>query len=321
MTQHTPKELFDKGFITDEQFKKIDLITSGKIVSVFYELRSLLYLGVMLFTAGAGILIYQNIGELGHLAAIIALSLITIVCFWYVYQKAANYSNDRVTAPTPYYDYVLLLGSLLFISVQGYLQFQFGILTENLGFSTLITSAFFFYIAYRYDHAGILSLAITALASFWSISISPQKWYSGDFFSGSHLYITAIIFGSTLGAITMLLDRKMIKKHFTFTYLNFCTLIFFAGAMVGLFEEEWWGIYLLLILAGCAFAWYVARWKKSFLFLLYAFVAAYIGTTYLLAKTILSSGDVIEIWFLYSFASCAGFVYFIVKYKNFFARE
>jgi hypothetical protein len=243
------------------------------------------------------------------------------VCFWYVYQKSLDYSNDQVTAPTPYYDYVLLLGCLLFISVQGYLQFQFGILNENLGISTLITAAFFFFIAYRYDHAGILSLAITALASFWSISISPQKWYSGDFFSGSHLYLTAIVFGSVLGAIAMFLDRKAIKKHFTFTYLNFCTLIFFVGAMTGLFEEDWYGIYLLLIYAGCAFAYYVAKWKRSFLFLLYAFLAAYIGTTYLFAKTVLSSGDVIEIWFLYSFASCGGFVYFIVKYKNFFTRE
>ena len=321
MTQQTPKELFDKGIITEEQFNKIDLITSGKIVSVFYELRSLLYLGVMLFTAGAGILIYQNIGELGHIAAIIALCVLTLACFWYAIIKGAGYSNGPIKAPTPYYDYVLLLGCLLFISVQGYLQFQFGILDDNLGWSTLITAGLFFYIAYRYDHTGILSLGITALASFWSISVSPQKWYQGDFFSGSHLYITAIVFGSVLAAIAVLLDKRLIKQHFTFTYLNFYTLIFFVGAMTGLFDSDMYGIYVLLIYAGCAFAWYVARWKRSFMFLLYAFVAAYIGTTFLLAETIFSSGDAISLWFLYSIASCGGFVYFIIKYKNFFARE
>src|SRR6478609_2131541 len=321
MTNETPQELFNKGIITEDQFKKIDLITSGKVVSVFYELRSLLYLGVMLFTAGAGILIYQNIGELGHIAAIIALCLLTLVCFWYAIKEGAEYSNGPIKAPTPYYDYVLLLGCLLFISVQGYLQFQFGILDDNLGWSTLISAALFLYIAYRYDHTGILSLGITALASFWSISVSPQKWYKGDFFSGSHLYITAIVFGSVLAAIAVLLDKRTIKQHFTFTYLNFCTLIFFVGTMTGLFDSDVYGIYLLFIYAGCAFAWYVARWKRSFMFLLYAFVAAYIGTTFLLAKTIFSSGDAISLWFLYSIASCGGFVYFIIKYKNFFARE
>ena len=74
MTRETPKELFDEGFINEEQFDRIDLITSGKIVSVFYELRSLLYLGVLLFTTGVGLLIYQNIGDVGHILAIIALS-------------------------------------------------------------------------------------------------------------------------------------------------------------------------------------------------------------------------------------------------------
>ena len=129
-----------------------------------------------------------------------------------------------------------------------------------------------------------------------------------------------IIFSIIVTSIALLLDRKSIKKHFTFTYLNFCMLIFFAATIVGLFEDEdWYGIYLLMIYAGCAFTYYMARLKKSFLFLLYAFVAAYIGTTYLLFETILS--EAYMLWFYYSMASCGGFIYFIIKYKNYFTRE
>jgi hypothetical protein len=73
--------------------------------------------------------------------------------------------------PSSYFDYIVLLGCLLLISVQGYLQFQFNVLAENLGASTLLTAVIFFLAAYRFDHAGVLSLAITAFASFWSISI------------------------------------------------------------------------------------------------------------------------------------------------------
>jgi len=280
MTKEIPRKLFDQGFINEDQYSKIHLITSGKIVSVFYELRSLLYLGVLLFTTGAGILIYKNIGELGHIISIVALILLTIACFWYVFKKTPAYSNSPVISPTPYFDYIVLLGALLFISVQGYLQFQFGIFDENLGVGTLVTSAFFFYIAYKFDHVGILSLAITALASFWSISISPQKWYSGNFLSSSNLHNTAIIFSIVVAAVSLGLDKKAIKTHFTFTYLNFCSLIFFIGAIAGLFIGNLWGVYLLLIYGGCVFTFYVARWKKSFLFLIYAFISAYIGTTY-----------------------------------------
>ena len=319
MTNEILNDLFKKGFVTEDQHKKLNVITSGQLVSVFYELRSLLYLGVMLFTAGMGILIYENIGDLGHIISIIALCILTIICFAYAFKHAVAYTNAQVKSPTPYFDYVLLMGSLLFISIQGYLQFQYGILTHALEYSTLITAALFFYIAYRFDHLGILSLAITALASFWSISLSPQKWYSGDFFSNSSLHIIAIIFSVVVTGIALLLDRQAIKKHFTFTYLNFCTLIFFVATMVGLFDDGPYGIYLLLIYGGCVFTYYMARWKKSFLFLLYAFIAAYIGTTFFLADTVLKDG--IEIWFFYSIASCGGFIYFIIKFKNYFTRE
>lgn len=319
MTNEIPKDLFQKNFITEDQYKKIDLITSGKVVSVFYELRSLLYLGVMLLSTGAGILIYENIGEIGHIISICALSILMLVCFWYSFKHVGAYTNEQVKSPTPYYDYVLLLGSLLFISVQGYLQFQYGILDEYLQYSTLITAAVFFYITYRFDHIGILSLAITALASFWSLSISPQKWYSGDFFSSSDLHITGIIFSMAVTGVAMLLDWKSIKKHFTFTYLNFCMLIFFVSNMVGLFDERQYGIYLILIYAGCVFTFLMAKWKKSFLFLLYAFIAAYIGTTFLLFDTIFS--ELYELWFYYSILSCGGFIYFIIKHKNYFARQ
>src|SRR6478736_7020634 len=317
MTRQTPQELLEKGLITQEQFQKIEPIVSGKIVSVFYELRTLLYLGVMLFTTGAGILVYQNIGSLGHLISIIALTILMLGCFWYVHKLEVGYSHEAVKAPNAYYDYVLLLGSLLFVSIQGYLQFQYGFLDDNLGWSTLITSVLFFYFAYRFDHVGILSLAITALASFWSISVSPQKWYSGDFFSGSNLYNTAIIFSLVVGGIAFFLDHKEIKKHFTFTYLNFCMLIFFVGAITGMFNEYWF-LYALLIYGGCAFAFYMARWRRSFLFLLYAFLSGYIATTYLLTKTVFEQDP--ELWSIYSLASCGGFVYFIIKYKTFFQK-
>jgi hypothetical protein len=319
MIRKTPRELLDKGLIDRDQFEKIDLIVSGKIRSVFYELRSLLYLGILLFTTGVGILIYENIGDLGHLISVILLFALTCTCFWYVFKKGPPYAHGEVKQPTPYFDYIVLLGSLLLISVIGYLQFLYEIFEQAPGLISLLTAAFFFAIAYRFDHAGVLSLAITALASFFSISLSFQHWQTGDFFTMSNLYLTAIVFGVVVGTIALILDRNAIKPHFTFTYLNFCTLIFFAGAIAGLFEDEWYGIYLLVIYAGCVFAFYMARWKRSFLFLLYAFVSAYIGTTYLLAETILNEG--IELWFIYSLMSCGGFIYFIIKYKNHFKQQ
>lgn len=321
MIKNLPEELLSKGLITQDQFNKIDPIVSGKILSVFYELRTLLYLGVMLFTAGAGILIYKNIGELGHVIAIITLTIVMFICFWYVYKNSQPYSHHSVKQLTPYFDYVLLLGSLLFVSIQGYLQFQYAILDDNLSTSTLVTALLFFYLAYRYDHAGILSLAITSFVSFWGISVSPVKWYSGSFFSESHLHITSIVLGAVLSLSGVLFHSREVKKHFTFTYLNFGLLLFLCASIAGLFiDNPIYGIYLLLIYSGCAFSYFAARISQSFLLLLYAFLAAYVGTTYFLAETLHIFRSDGTLWFFYSLFSCGGFVFFIIKFKNYFRQ-
>lgn len=321
MIKNLPEELFAKGLITKDQFAKIEPIVSGDVISVFYELRTLLYLGVMLFTAGAGILIYKNIGELGHIVAIISLTAIMIVCFWHVYKKGPAYSNEVVKGPTPFFDYILLLAGLLFVSIQGYLQFQYAILDNNLATSTLVTAALFFYLAYRYDHVGILSLGITSFVSFWGISVSPVKWYSGNFFEQSNLHVIAILLAIVLSSAATFLHQRGIKRHFTFTYFNFSLLMFFCAAVAGLFiDESIYGIYLLLIYAGCAFSYYAARSSQSFLFLLYAFLAAYIATTFFLAVTLhVFSNE--YLWFWYSILSCGGLVYFIIKFKNHFRQS
>jgi hypothetical protein len=312
-------QLFEKGMLTKEQHDRLEEIESGRLVSVLGDLRALLYAGVLLFTTGVGVLVYKNIGEIGHLVAIAVLILLTAACFIYAFRKGPEYHPSVVAAPTPYFDYVILLGSLLFISVQGYLQFRFDLLTENLGISTLISSVIFFYIAYRFDHVGVLSLGITALASFFSITVSPRKWYDGNFLEGPHVYLTAVVFGSVLAAGALILDRRGIKSHFTFTYLNFAFLIFFAGAISRLFEDkDMMVLYLLLIYGGVAFAYLMARNRRSFLFLLYAFISTYIATTYLLSQTLLREAS--YLWFYYSIFSCGGFVYFIIKYRNHFSR-
>lgn len=311
-------ELLEKGLLTEDQHGLLDDISARRKVSVFHDLRALLYAGVFLFSSGIGILIYKNIGDIGHLVAVAVLSLMTAACFVYIFQKGPAYQNSEVAGPTPYFEYVVLLGVLLLISVQGYLQFQFGLLTENLGVSTLISALIFLYVAYRFDHLGALSLGITALASFFSITLSPKKWYSGDFLEGAHVYMTAVIFSSALVIVALLLDKRNIKSHFTFTYLNFALLIFFAGAISGLFEEENW-LYLLFIYLGVVFSYFIARWRKSFLFLLYAFLAGYIGTTYWLAETLFGKAEVL--WFYYFILSCGGFVFFITKYRNHFSRN
>jgi hypothetical protein len=274
---------------------------------------------VLLFTTGTGILIYLNIGDLGHVLSIVVLSALALSSFYYAFTRAPRYSNQKLIPPSPYFDYVVLLGCLLVISVLGYLQFQYHLLDESLGETTLVAAAIFFLTAYRFDHLGVLSLAIAAFASFWGLSVSPQEWYHSDFFSSANLHTTAMFFGGGLALGAVILDRRGVKQHFTFTYFNFCILIFLVGALAGVFiNEDFYGPYLLGLFAGCGLTVWAAFRQKSFLFLLYAFVFGYIGLTYFLGDVILN--EEIYAWFYYLILSCGGFVFFIIRFKNYFKR-
>jgi hypothetical protein len=318
MTRQQLTELREKNFITEEQYQRIYAITSGRIVSVFYELRTLLYLGVLLFSSGMGLLIYDNIGQMGHLLSLGALGIATIACFGYAIWKRVPYTHGQAVAPTPYYDYVVLLGCLLLLSVLGYAQFQFGILNDRLEWITLLTAIFFFTVAYRFDHLGILSMAITAFISFGGIRTSFVQWAQGDFFSRD-LYAVAIILGAVFVAVSAALDKKGIKQHFSFTYQNFGLLLFFVGCFAGMWGDDFaYGYFVLLIYAGCAVAWLLARWRKSFLFLLYAFLSAYIATTVWLADLIFDQYEML--WFLYSIFSCGALIFFVIRYRTFFRQ-
>lgn len=306
-------ELKEKGLIGAEQFIKLEPIVSRKVVSVFYELRTLLYLGVMLFSTGIGFLIYQNIGQLGHILAIVSLSLLSVACFIYAFLKGQPFTPRKAQSPNPYFDYVLLLGCLLFVSVFGYLEFQFGFLENNAQVTSLVTSALFAYCAYRFDHLGVLSLAITALASFFGIVVTFN-----DLSSLEHLHNIGLFFSVFLAGISIILERQKIKEHFTFTYLNFSALIFFLSSLAGMFSNyySYWP-YFLATLFGTAAGVYLANWRKSFLFLLYAAIAGYIAITYALADN--SRWDAVP-WLMYLILSCGGFIYFIVRYRNYFKR-
>ncbi len=318
MTQQQLRDLYDKNLITQEQFDRMQPVVSGEIISVFYELRTLLYLGILLFTSGLGILIYQNIGQLGHILSLLLLAVLTVVSFTYVILKRVAYTHGQAVAPSPYYDYVVLLGCLLLVSVIGYAEFQFGVVGGQLEWITLFTALLFFAVAYRFDHLGILSMAITAFVSFWGIRTSIARWAQGDFFNDALAHV-AIALGVFFTLISTLLDKRGIKPHFTFTYQNFGLLLFFIGAFSAMWNHEaFYGYYVILIYAGCATAWYLARWKKSFLFLLYAFLAAYIATTTWLADVLFSEFE--TLWFFYSAFSCGALIYFVTKYRNAFRQ-
>ncbi len=54
-------KLYREGLITESSLQKVKAVEQTRLFSLHWELKTLLYLGVVLLSGGLGILVYKNI--------------------------------------------------------------------------------------------------------------------------------------------------------------------------------------------------------------------------------------------------------------------
>jgi hypothetical protein len=107
MNQKTFEKLHDEGLLSDESFLKIKSTPSQKLLSVHWEIRTILYLGVLLLASGLGILVYKNIDTIGHQAVLIFIALLSFSGFYYCFKNKYPYTPKKTEAPNSFFDSVL----------------------------------------------------------------------------------------------------------------------------------------------------------------------------------------------------------------------
>ena len=135
------------------------------MVSLYYELRLILYLGILLLTGGLGYLAYENIGEFGHFLLMLLMAVLAGGGYYFVLKKSKPYSNFIVKESSVYLDYIIVLVALLVVGLFTYIQVYFDLVEELLNYTSLLSAGLFFYMAYRFDNKILLSMAITALVA------------------------------------------------------------------------------------------------------------------------------------------------------------
>lgn len=285
--------LFKKDLITQSELENI---RQERPLSVHWDLRSLLYLGVLLITTATGILIYKNIDTIGHDALLIILSVLMLACFAYSYKKATGYNNTKISGTTIWSDYILLIGCLLLLVLVGYLQFQYNLFGTRWGMALFIPMVLLFIAAYYFDHIGVLSLAIINLAAWAGIAITPTTLLRQNDFNEISVMFTGLALGGFLIVLSILSVQKNVKAHFSFTYKNFGIHLFFISMIAILFYYE--KVYLLnfLVLSLAAFLLYKNAFKeKSSYFLVVTLLYFYVGLSYVVIR-ILSIDDMFAIY-------------------------
>ena len=169
------EQLHAGGHVSDASLQKIKAVQSNKLFSVHWEFKAMLYLGVLLLSGGLSILVYKNIDTIGHQVILFVIAAVCAGSFFYCFKKKLPYSNSKVLSPDSFFDYILLLGCLTFITFVGYLQFQYNVFGNRYGLATFIPMLVLFFTAYYFDHLGVHSMAITTLAAWAGIAVTPAR--------------------------------------------------------------------------------------------------------------------------------------------------
>ena len=247
------------------------------LVSVRFEIRVLLYVGVFLLTSGVGLLVVKHHRTIGPWAIAGSIGLAAAACLFWVVRKAPPFSWDEVQSPSVAFDYVLLLGLLLVGSDLAYVEAQFTLLGPSWTHHLLVVGAVYLLAAYRWDSRTVLGLALTTLAAWRGVSVSIVSGALGAGVAGE-LRSNALALGALYVAAAALSVRLERKPHFEEVFGN-AGLLLLVGALVSgaLESTSAWHVWLVALLAVAGLVMWVSfRLGRSFCFA-QGVLAAYVG--------------------------------------------
>lgn len=283
--EQTTQKLFDKNYISQDQFNLIMAYRSLNIFSIHTELKVLLYLSVLMFTTGIGILVYQNIESIGHIAILSFILLTAIVCFYFCFKNSDGFKREETAFKNPIFDYLVLTATILSCTFIGYLQYQYHTFGTHYGIATLIPTIIGFFCAYYFDNKSVLSIAITGLAAYVGVTVSPKSILNAEMYQTTTLSYSGIVLGTVLLLWTLYASRSNLKSHFNLIYLTFSINLICIGCITNLFEL-YWPIFAVM-LALSVFYFYTISYKiSSILLFVFAILYAYIGFNIIIFKVL-----------------------------------
>jgi hypothetical protein len=206
-----------------------------------------------------------------------SIALAAAACFVWVIRSGPPFAWSEVQSPSMAFDYIVLLGLLLFASDLAYVEAQFTVLGPRWVHHLLVVATVYLLAAYRWDSRIVLGLALSTLTAWRGVSVSVIAGSLGTGDAGN-LRANAVAFGVLylLAAfLTVRLDRK---AHFEEIFGNAGLLLLLGGLVSGALESEPdWGMWLvaLVVVAG-AVMWISFRLGRPVYFA-EGVLAAYVG--------------------------------------------
>jgi hypothetical protein len=265
------------GVLSPGQAAFFGRVARRGLVSVRFEIRALLYVGVLLLTSGVGLVVAEHHRAIGPWAIASALGLAAVACFVWVTRKSPPFSWDEVPSPNVAFDYVLLLGLLLFASDLAYLEAQFTLLGPRWPHHLLVVGTVYLVAAYRWDSRTILGLALATLAAWRGVSVSLPSGVlgAGD---ARALRTDALTLGAIYVAAAVFSARWKRKSHFDEVFVNGGLLLILGALVSGVIGQgPLWGVWLAVLLSAAGLVMWLSFRLRRPLSFAQGTLAAYLG--------------------------------------------
>ncbi|HEX9943243.1 MAG TPA: hypothetical protein VGG03_14580 [Thermoanaerobaculia bacterium] len=245
--------LVEAGALPPERARLFLRVSRGELVSVHRELRMLLYAGVLLVTAGVGLLVKENLERIGPVTIAAVLGLAAAAALAWVARVAPPFSWREAASPNLAFDYMLLLGLLLAAADLAYVEVRFTPLGANWPWHLLIVSLFTALAAFRFDSRVVFSLALATFAAWRGVSVArfgSVLWASTE----NAVRWNAVGCGVLFAVLGLVLARTGRKAHFEPVAVHLGWLLVLGGLASGIGETNWEGWTFALLLTGAGLA-------------------------------------------------------------------
>src|SRR5947199_10576566 len=101
--------LVEAGALPPAVAPRLLRVARGELLSVHWELRALLYLGVLLVSGGVGLLVKENLDRLGRVAIAVVIGLAAAAALAWLFRVARPFPWRDLPSPTLAVDYMLLM--------------------------------------------------------------------------------------------------------------------------------------------------------------------------------------------------------------------
>ncbi|WP_162126859.1 DUF2157 domain-containing protein [Flavobacterium phycosphaerae] len=316
------EQLVSKDFIAPEQHEAIKQHKALGIFSLHSELLFLVYLSVLLFTSGVGIFVYKNIDSIGHLAILTVNFILMVTCFYFSFKKSKGFSKTEVLFDNPMYDYLVLTGSILACIFIGYVQYQYTVFGQHFGWVSLFSAIFCFGVAYYFDNKSVLSIAITALATFIGITVTPKTLLENEIYSNPQLSYYGLVLGVLLLLWMEYSSRENIKKHFHIIYLTFALNLIGMCCISGLLGNYWF-VFVVIMAVAIYYFYRVSYQIASTFILVFSLLYGYVGLNIFLGRLIslMNLNDLVQFLIFCCPFYVIGSIFLFIKLIQKFNRE